>query len=415
MFVTSLLFALAGPRPTPSAPPRVLVYTVSAGFEHEVVKRSAPDVPALVETSLLDWARESGGFEAVITRESGAFEAESLARFAAVLFFTTGELPLSALQREALFAFVRRGGGFVGVHSAADTFYDVPEYGALLGAYFDGHPWHERVPVVVEDPLHAATSHLGDAFEIHDEIYQFRAPWKRSDVHVLLSLDAARVDVRREGVHRADRDFALAWTRPHGLGRVFYTALGHRPEVWADERFRRHLVGGIRWATRTEPRVKLSERDEARRAYALDHTGDPLRGRAIFSRGEGPGCARCHAVDGAGASVGPDLSSLARRLGRDEIADALLAPSLSIAHGFEATTLELADGTRIVGRILRETEAELTLVDAAAETHTLRRADVKSRAQSRHSLMPAAGVAQLSDEQLSDLVAYLATLQGAPR
>jgi len=87
--------------------------------------------------------------------------------------------------------------------------------------------------------------HLGATFEMTDEIYQFRS-WTRQDVHVLLSLDPASVDITKG--KRGDRDYALAWWRVCGRGRVFYTALGHRLEVWSDPRFRRHLLGGIRWA-----------------------------------------------------------------------------------------------------------------------------------------------------------------------
>ena len=82
-------------------------------------------------------------------------------------------------------------------------------------------------------------------FEIADEIYQFR-DWSRDRVHVLLRLDPRSVDVARG--KRADHDYAVAWTRRDGRGRVVYTALGHEPAVWADERFRRHLLGAITWA-----------------------------------------------------------------------------------------------------------------------------------------------------------------------
>ena len=137
------------------------------------------------------------------------------------------------------------GGGFVGVHSATDTWYEVPEYAELVGGVFDGHPWHQRVRIVVEDSAHPSTRHLGQGVEITDEIYQFRS-WSRDKVHVLLRLDPRSVDVGKG--KRADHDYALSWVRRHGRGRVFYTALGHPREVWEDERFRRHLLEGIRWA-----------------------------------------------------------------------------------------------------------------------------------------------------------------------
>jgi len=239
-----------GPDP-PRRLPRVLVYTVSAGFEHEVVQRQGTEELSLVERALVDLGKRTGEFEAVVTRNARDFTPAKLAEIDLVFFYTTGELPLSNEEREALFDFVRDGGAFAGSHSATDTFYEVPEYGQMIGAYFDGHPWHQEVRVRVEDRAHPSTAHLGASFAIADEIYQMRAPYDRSKLHVLMSLDTGLVDLGGEAVHRKDGDFALAWTKEHGKGRVFYTALGHRPEVWKDERFLTHLAGGFRWAMRS--------------------------------------------------------------------------------------------------------------------------------------------------------------------
>lgn len=252
--VTSWLFVSVLASPATSAPravvapKRVLVYTVSAGFEHDVVKRAKPEELSLVERTLVELGRTSGAFEAFPSRDAADFMPEKLAGFDALFFYTTGELPLSDVQRRALFDFVRAGKGFVGAHCATDTFYAVPEYGEMIGAYFDGHPWHEKVRVLVDDASDASTKHLGSAFEIEDEIYQFKAPYDRARLHVLLHLDPDAIDAKKDGVRRTDRDFAIAWRKSFGKGRVFYTALGHRPEVWADERFRRHVVGGVMWA-----------------------------------------------------------------------------------------------------------------------------------------------------------------------
>ncbi|MBI4560506.1 MAG: ThuA domain-containing protein [Candidatus Rokubacteria bacterium] len=244
------LGALALPALTQPAskPPRLLIVTHSAGFQHDVVRRPVPGRLSIAEQVVAELGRRTGAFEVsyVHTRdEVSALRGDSFQAFQAVLFFTTGSLPLTAEARQGLFDAVRTGRGFIGVHSATDTWYDVPEYGELLGGYFDGHPWHERVRLSVEDPAHPATRHLGGAFEITDEIYQFRN-WSRGRVRVLLSLDPRSVDVRKG--KRPDQDYALAWVRQYGQGRVFYTALGHRPEVWEDERFRQHLLGGIHWA-----------------------------------------------------------------------------------------------------------------------------------------------------------------------
>jgi type 1 glutamine amidotransferase len=230
---------------------RVLVYTVSAGYEHEVAHRETANELSLVERALVDLGRKRGSFEAVPSRDASDFTREKLASFDLVFFYTTGELPISEEGRAALFDFVQQGKAFAGAHCATDTFYKVPQYGEMIGAYFDGHPWHESVRVKVEDAAHPATAHLDNVFDITDEIYQFKTPYDRTKLHVLLSLDADKLDLARDGVHRMDRDFAIAWCREYGKGRVFYTALGHRPEVWADERFLKHVEGGFAWAMRT--------------------------------------------------------------------------------------------------------------------------------------------------------------------
>lgn len=242
---------VATTQPEQARLPRLLVYTVSAGYEHAVVKRPSPEQHSVVERAMATLAQRTGAFEAVISRDAVSFEPEALAEVDGVFFYTTGELPLNARQRDALLAFVANGGAFTGSHCATDTFYEVPEFGRMLGGYFDGHPWHEEVGVTVEVPDHPATRGLGEAFRITDEIYQFKAPYSRERQQVLLSLDTSSVDMTKAGIHRTDGDFAVSWTREHGRGRVFYTSLGHRPEVWADPRFQSHLIGGITWALET--------------------------------------------------------------------------------------------------------------------------------------------------------------------
>lgn len=219
--------------------PRVLYVTASAGYRHEVLPLSA--------RILREIGAKAKAFDTTVTQDTREITAESLAGYDAVVFYTTGELPMSAEQKRSLLAFVRGGRGFVGIHSATDTFYAWPEYGEMIGAYFNGHPWHQEVKVRVEDADHPATRQLPATFTVNDEIYQFRN-WSRANVHVLLSLDPSSVDLLNPAVKRSDRDFALAWTRSLGKGRVFYTALGHEPAVWTDDRFQQHLLGGIRWA-----------------------------------------------------------------------------------------------------------------------------------------------------------------------
>jgi type 1 glutamine amidotransferase len=152
-------------------------------------------------------------------------------------------------QKAAFIDFVRSGHGFVGVHSATDTFYKWPEYGDLVGGYFDGHPWHQLIMVEVVDPQSKLVNFLDKSFQVSDEIYQIK-DFKADTSHVLLKLDPASVDLNKESVHRRDYGWPLAWTRMMGKGRVFYTALGHEEAVWNDPRYQTLLLNAIRWVTR---------------------------------------------------------------------------------------------------------------------------------------------------------------------
>lgn len=218
---------------------KVLYLTHSAGYKHDVLPLS--------EQILKEIGEHSGAFEVTATQDCSLLSRDNLKQYDAVVFYTTGELPISAEQKAAFLDFIKSGKGFVGIHSATDTFYNWPEYGEMIGGYFDQHPWHQEVTVKVEDRHHPATRHLDRSFKIKDEIYQIK-DFSRARVNVLLSLDTSSVDLSLPAVHRTDRDFALAWWRDYGRGRVFYTALGHRAEVWQDDRFRQHLLGALRWA-----------------------------------------------------------------------------------------------------------------------------------------------------------------------
>jgi len=223
---------------------RLLLVTESRGFKHSVVNRGKADT-CLVERVFVDLAAKEKFFEVDFTQNARAvIEGDNLKKYDAVFFYTTGDLMLSDVQKSDLLAFVRSGKGFGGSHCATDTYYNWKEYGELIGGYFDGHPWHQKIRVIVEDKKHIATKHLGDSFEITDEIYQFKAPYSREKLKVLMRLD---MDSVKNPGKRADKDNALAWTNQYGKGRVFYTALGHREDVWNDPRFQQHVIGGLRY------------------------------------------------------------------------------------------------------------------------------------------------------------------------
>jgi uncharacterized protein len=226
-------------RPGQDRPARILYFTRSAGYRHDVI-------PASREV-LIELGAMPPGFEVTASEDVAAFTANNLARYGAVMFFTTGELPMSDAQKAALMAFVTGGGGFIGVHSATDTFYEWPDYGRLVGGYFDEHPWHEKVRIEVADRSDPLVAFLGASIELDDEIYQIRG-FDPARSHVLLRLDPTSVDLTRPDVHRHPYGWPLAWTHRHGSGRVFYTALGHEEGVWRDVRFGTLMRNAVRWA-----------------------------------------------------------------------------------------------------------------------------------------------------------------------
>jgi type 1 glutamine amidotransferase len=221
---------------------RILYFTYSAGYRHEVIPLS--------KAFLIQLGGNSGLFEVTATEDMSEFSTENLERYGAVMFYTTGELPMSGAQKTALLNFVRSGRGFLGVHSATDTFYSWPDYLDLIGGYFNGHPWHQAVTIEVVDPGNPLVAFLGKSLQIEDEIYQI-SDFDYRGSHVLLRLDQSSVDLSKTGVHQRFYGWPLAWTRFFGQGRVFYTALGHEASVWHDPRYQRMLTNAILWSMRS--------------------------------------------------------------------------------------------------------------------------------------------------------------------
>jgi type 1 glutamine amidotransferase len=224
---------------------RLLYFTYSAGYRHDVIPFSREILTQL--------GRNSGAFEVTATEDISELSTENLGRYAAVMFYTTGELPFSGAQKTALLDFVRSGRGFLGVHSATDTFYTWPDYLDLVGGYFNGHPWHQAVTIEVVDPGDPVVAFLGNSLPFEDEIYQI-SDFDYRGSRVLLRLDPSSVDLGKTGVHRRFYGWPLAWKRFYGQGRVFYTALGHEASVWQDPRYQRILTNAILWSMRGSPR-----------------------------------------------------------------------------------------------------------------------------------------------------------------
>jgi len=218
---------------------KLLYMTLCTGFKHETVPLSKEIVKQIGDSS--------GAFETTVTEDVGAFTAENLKNYDAVMFNTTGELPMTDAQKQALVDFVKSGHGFIGVHSATDTFYMWEPYVKIIGGYFNGHPWHEKVTIDVADPASPLVTFMGKSFEINDEIYQV-SDFQADDTHVLLRLDPEKTNMKKPGVQHRFYGWPVAWTRMYGKGHVYYNGLGHDKEVWESSQYQKMLLAGIQWA-----------------------------------------------------------------------------------------------------------------------------------------------------------------------
>ena len=226
---------------------RILAIGQSNGFQHDAVSDGLATFYNLGKSTGL-WDTYIRTDTQLITKKKLPANRKNLDYFDAVFFYTTGELSMDDEQKADLLKFVKEDGkGFLGSHSAIDTFYKWPEYGEMVGGYFDGHPWNQfEAPIIVEDRQHPATRHLPERFTIMDEIYQAKT-FSRDRVRVLMRMDPDKIDLTRNGVKRTDKDFAVAWVRNYGKGRVFYSTFGHRTEVWERQDIRTMWVEATKW------------------------------------------------------------------------------------------------------------------------------------------------------------------------
>ena len=256
----------------PKQPRKLLVFTLCKGYYHTSIPYGAKAVALMGE--------RTGAFKATISDDIVFFEPENLREFDGIcLVSALGEFFLpdnfdklppaeqetarknDARLKKNLEDYIRSGKGLAGIHGGCWAFNQTPAFAEMLGATFVNHPWNstERIAVKIDEPSHPiVTAFRGAGFEIIDEGYQFKDPYSRAKLRVLLSLDTARMDMNKPNL-RADGDFGLCWVKRFGQGRIFYTALGHNSEEFWNPQLLRHFLDGIQFAlgdlpADTEPR-----------------------------------------------------------------------------------------------------------------------------------------------------------------
>lgn len=246
-------------------PRKLLVFSATAGFRHASI--------ATGKVALTEMGKKTGAFETVVSDDLSNFDPAKIGQFDAICFLSTTQDVFALhpeelknmsdeekkaaeantqLRRKSLIDFIESGKGFVGIHAATDTLYNMAEYGRMIGGYFDGHPWgaDKEVQIDVEKgqekhPL--AVMFKGESMNFKEEIYQFKEPYNSKNQHMLLRLNVEK-SAKVQGMNRKDGDYGVAWARHAGKGRVFYCSLGHNHEMYWNDKILSHYLAGIQWA-----------------------------------------------------------------------------------------------------------------------------------------------------------------------
>ncbi|RYD20864.1 MAG: ThuA domain-containing protein [Verrucomicrobiaceae bacterium] len=250
------------------APHKLLFFTKSSGFEHDVIswKKGKPSHAEKVFLEL--GSKKKWEFE--FSKDGSKFSREYLAQFDAVIFYTTGDLcspgtdqqpPMTAEGKQALFDYVKGGKGFIGLHSATDSFHtaneskkgpdryvnhgkDADPYVCFIGGEFIIHGDQQKATNKVINPKFPGFEKAGDSFSFHEEWYSLKD--FNPDIHALTVIDSPKM----KGSMYDRPAYPTTWAREEGKGRIFYTAMGHREDIWTNETFQNIVTGAIRWVTR---------------------------------------------------------------------------------------------------------------------------------------------------------------------
>ena len=248
-------------RAADDAPKKVLFFTKSQTFQHDPIARKEGEL-GQAEKLMVELGKKHG-FEVVPSKDGTMFDPDKIDQWDAFMFYTTGDLtkdgphhdgpPMSPEGKKAFLEAIRKGKGFVGVHSATDTFHskgdDIDPYVEMIGGEFISHGDQQKVELDITDPKFPGVDGFGtSSFEITDEWYaQKNQP---EDLHVIIAHDTSTFPKKEGGNKVYDRpNFPQTWTKTYGDGKVFYTSMGHRGDVWENENYQKLVIGGLKYVT----------------------------------------------------------------------------------------------------------------------------------------------------------------------
>ncbi|MCY3022112.1 MAG: ThuA domain-containing protein [Planctomycetota bacterium] len=267
------------PRVQPKAPRKVLIWITPAHLMDKDPHKGYCLPYGTVAMKAL--GEKSGAFTPVISNDLAMFLPDELKNFDAIVlqntagaWMTPGDEAMPKLKalgdtkeaveqalRKGLLEYVKSGHGIMGTHFAIAGNPKWDEFHEMMGGNFTGHPWNEDIGIKVEEPEHPLVAAFdGKDFRLADEIYQFGKPYSRENLRVLLSVDTERTNMGVKWIDRPDNDFAQAWVRSYGKGRVFYTGFGHRIEIYTSPKTMQFFLDGIQFIcgdidAPTEPRA----------------------------------------------------------------------------------------------------------------------------------------------------------------
>ncbi|WP_350284218.1 ThuA domain-containing protein [uncultured Croceitalea sp.] len=246
LFVCTLIYAQSYSEPPivedQPIPELVLIYSKTSGYRHQSIEKGAETIKQI--------GRENG-FIVLRTETPSDINDKNLKNYKLVIFLNTTMDVLNNDQQRAFENYIRAGGSFFGIHAAADTEYDWPWYGKLVGAYFNGHPNDPNVrkaTIQVVNKDHVSTAHLPDTWERNDEWYNFKN--LNPDVTVLMNLDESSYEGGTNG-----ENHPFAWYHEFDGGRAYYTGGGHTDESFDEPDFKKHLLGAIEWCLKRESKL----------------------------------------------------------------------------------------------------------------------------------------------------------------